>query len=66
MHWKFDMLHFYDKHHPKYFLIWQRLLGAINAAVSKRLQHTLKWNRSQSKRRERKKYSNGLADGICR
>jgi predicted nucleic acid-binding Zn ribbon protein len=21
MHWKFDMLHFYDKHHPKYFLI---------------------------------------------
>jgi hypothetical protein len=55
MHWKFDMLHFYDKHHPKYFLIWQRLLGAINAAVSKRLQHTLKWNRSQSKRRERKK-----------
>ena len=46
MHWKFDMLHFYDKHHPKYFLIWQRLLRAINGAVSKRLQHTLKWNRT--------------------
>jgi len=46
MHWKFDMLHFYDKHHPKYFLIGQRLLGAINGTVSKRLQHTLKWNRT--------------------
>lgn len=40
------MLDFYDKHHPKYFLVGQRLLGAVNGATSARLQHTLKWNRT--------------------
>ncbi|XP_069114331.1 LOW QUALITY PROTEIN: uncharacterized protein [Argopecten irradians] len=45
-HWKFDLLQFYEKHHPKYFLICYRLLLAINGGVSKRLQHQLIWNRT--------------------
>lgn len=46
LHWKLDMLQFFEKHHPKYFLIGQRLLSAINGAVSPRLCHTLIWNRT--------------------
>ena len=49
-HWKFDMLQFFDKHHPKYFLQGQRLLSAVNGAVSPRLRHTLIWNRTVSTR----------------
>ncbi|KAK6178242.1 hypothetical protein SNE40_013050 [Patella caerulea] len=45
LHWKMDLLQFFEKHHPKYFLIGFRLLASINGAVSTRLQHTLKWNR---------------------
>lgn len=46
LHWRFDMLQFYEKHHPKYLLIGQRLLAAVNGAVSERLKHTLIWNRT--------------------
>ncbi|XP_062611695.1 uncharacterized protein LOC134273511 isoform X2 [Saccostrea cucullata] len=45
-HWKFDLLQFFTKHHPKYFLLCTRLLLAINGAVSPRLQKTLVWNRT--------------------
>ena len=46
MHWKFDMLEFIEKHHPKYFLLGQRLLSAVYGGVSPRLQKTLIWNRT--------------------
>ncbi|KAH3872152.1 hypothetical protein DPMN_035366 [Dreissena polymorpha] len=45
-HWKFDLLGFYENHHPKYFLVCHQLLSAINGAVSPRLQQTLIWNRT--------------------
>jgi hypothetical protein len=46
LHWKFDMLQYIQKHHPKYFLIGHRLLSALHGALSKRLQHVLRWNRT--------------------
>jgi hypothetical protein len=46
IHWKYDLLQFFCKHHPKYFLLCSRLLLAVNGAVSPRLQTTLIWNRT--------------------
>lgn len=46
LHWKFDLLEFYDKSHPKYFIFCHRLLSNINGAASDRLKHTLMWNRT--------------------
>lgn len=46
MHWKFDLLNFFEHNHPKYFHVCHQLLSAINGAVSPRLQHSLKWNRT--------------------
>ncbi|XP_014678940.1 PREDICTED: uncharacterized protein LOC106818780 [Priapulus caudatus] len=46
LHWKFDMLEFFNNHHPKYFLFGHKLLSAVHGAVSERLQHTLTWNRT--------------------
>lgn len=40
-HWKLDLLQFYSKHHPKYFLLSTRLLLAVNGSVSPRLQKCL-------------------------
>jgi hypothetical protein len=40
------MLQYIQKHHPKYFLIGHRLLSALHGALSKRLQHVLRWNRT--------------------
>ncbi|XP_056001447.1 uncharacterized protein LOC130048570 [Ostrea edulis] len=48
IHWKFDLLQFFSRHHPKYFLLCTRLLLAVNGAVSPRLQKTLIWNRTIS------------------
>ncbi|XP_078329533.1 uncharacterized protein LOC111133019 isoform X2 [Crassostrea virginica] len=45
-HWKFDLLQFFSKHHPKYFLMSTRLLLAVNGSVSPRLQKCLVWNRT--------------------
>ena len=39
MHWKFDMLEFFEKQHPTYV---QRLLSAVSG-VSPRSQKTLIW-----------------------
>ncbi|KAK3106317.1 hypothetical protein FSP39_017544 [Pinctada imbricata] len=49
-HWKFDMLQFFEKNHPKYFLQGQQLLSACNGAVSPRLKHTIIWNRTVNTR----------------
>ncbi|KAK3109124.1 hypothetical protein FSP39_023510 [Pinctada imbricata] len=49
-HWKFDMLQFFEKNHPKYFLQGQRLLSACNGAVSPRLKHTIIWSRTVNTR----------------
>lgn len=45
-HWKFDLMEFYEKHHPKYFVYAHRLLTNVGGAVSERLQHQLIWNRT--------------------
>ena len=44
--WKFDLLQFYLKHHPKFFLMSTRLLLAVNGSESPRLQKCLVWNRT--------------------
>lgn len=39
MHWRFDLLNFYEHNHPKYLHVCHQLLSAISGAVSPRLQH---------------------------
>lgn len=46
MHWRFDLLNFYEHNHPKNFHVCHQLLSAISGAVSPRLQHSLTWNRT--------------------
>jgi hypothetical protein len=46
VHWKHDFLKFYIHNHPKYFLFCHRLLMSLNGAVSERLRHELRWNRT--------------------
>lgn len=46
MHWKFDLLNFYEYNHPKYFHVCHQLLSAVNGAASPRLRHSLIWNRT--------------------
>lgn len=46
MHWRFDLLNFYEHNHPKYFHVCHQLLSAISGAVSPRLQHSLTLNRT--------------------
>ncbi|XP_041364463.1 uncharacterized protein LOC121379870 [Gigantopelta aegis] len=46
MHWKFDMVDFYNKHHPKYFIFGHRLLANIAGATSERMRHALLWERT--------------------
>ncbi|KAL3867568.1 hypothetical protein ACJMK2_040455 [Sinanodonta woodiana] len=46
LHWRFDMLQFFEKHHTKYFIVGHRLLSAVSGAVSPRLQMSLIWNRT--------------------
>ena len=38
MHWKFDMLHFVEMHHPKYFLVGQRTWWRLATLMG--CQHT--------------------------
>jgi hypothetical protein len=46
MHWRYDMMNFYEKHHPKYFIFGHRLLTCTGGGASARLGHQLTWNRT--------------------
>ncbi|XP_041357458.1 uncharacterized protein LOC121374422 [Gigantopelta aegis] len=50
LHWKFDLLQFQERHHPKYFIVCHRLLTAVKCGVYPRLQATLTWNRTVNPR----------------
>ena len=45
-HWKFDMLEFHSKRHPKYFLLGHNFLTSVHGGVSQRLAHQMRWNRT--------------------
>lgn len=45
-HWKYDMINYFENHHPKYFILGFRLLTAVNGGVSARLKEDLIWNRT--------------------
>lgn len=45
-HWRYDLLEFYEQHHPKYFICAHMLLTDINGGTSQRVAHQLKLNRT--------------------
>ena len=45
-HWRFDMIDFFEKHHPKYFIEGFHLLSDLNGGASERMAHQLRWNRT--------------------
>ena len=45
-HWRFDMVEFFEMHHPKYFIEGFHLLTDINGGASERVAHQMKWNRT--------------------
>ena len=49
-HWRYDLLEFYEQHHPKYFICAHRLLTDVNGGTSERIKHQLKWNRTVNNR----------------
>ena len=46
MHWKYDMINFYEHNHPKYIIYGVRLLCNVSGAASARLRHQLMYNRT--------------------
>nr|XP_022309155.1 uncharacterized protein LOC111114903 [Crassostrea virginica] len=45
-HWKLDLLHFHNYHHPKYVLLGHRLLAGVSGWLPKRLAMDSQWNRT--------------------
>ena len=45
-HWRLDMIEFHSRKHPKYLLLGNHLLTAVNGGVSDRLRHQMVWNRT--------------------
>ncbi|XP_014672567.1 PREDICTED: uncharacterized protein LOC106813035 [Priapulus caudatus] len=46
MHWRQDMVHFFEGHHTKYFVFGHRLLTSTGGGASERIAHQLTWNRT--------------------
>ena len=46
LHWEFDILEFFNRNHPTYFIYARRLLMAVNGADSERLKHQLTYSRT--------------------
>ena len=60
MHWKFDMFEFYEKNHPKYLILGERLLLNVAGGTSERMIHHLVWERTVNVTGgKRKKHSKG-------
>ena len=47
-HWRFDMVEFHCKKHPKYMLLGNHFLTAVNGGASERVRHQMTWNRTVS------------------
>ena len=45
-HWKFDLIQFFRRGHPKYVILAHRLIASLKGWISEKLRLDLTWNRA--------------------